>query len=103
MQSLFWGRTDYQDLNHRKLARNHSDDRWPEWVWQGSASLGETAQIFAGELGGGGYGAPIDFNSQSFDKMAQVRACTMSMSPTIRAGRQGAHSAGVSSLFSGAR
>ena len=46
--------TDYQDLDYRKLARNHTDDRWPEWIWQGSASLGSTAQVFAGELGGGG-------------------------------------------------
>eukprot|EP00038_Savillea_parva_P006369 m.163286 g.163286 ORF g.163286 m.163286 type:complete len:1147 (+) comp12291_c0_seq1:1380-4820(+) len=73
MQSLFWGRTDYQDLDYRKAARNHTDDRWPEWVWQGSASLGQTAQVFAGELGGGGYGAPVSFNSQSFGKMASVQ------------------------------
>ena len=73
MQSMFWGRTDYQDLNYRKLARNHTDDRWPEWVWQGSASLGKSAQIFAGELGGGGYGAPINFNEAGSDKMSQVQ------------------------------
>jgi len=73
MQSLFWGRTDYQDLNYRKLARNHTDDHWPEWIWQGSASLGKGAQVFAGELGGGGYGAPISFNSASYDKMAEVQ------------------------------
>jgi alpha-mannosidase len=73
MGSMFWGRTDYQDLNYRKLARNHTDDRWPEWVWQGSASLGKSAQIFAGELGGGGYGAPINFNDAGNDKMSQVQ------------------------------
>ena len=58
MQSLYWGRTDFQDLDMRK---NHTKphDQWPEWVWQGSASLGKSAQVFAGELGGGGYGAPI--------------------------------------------
>eukprot|EP00729_Bicosta_minor_P002033 gene2033-12011_t len=62
-----------RDLNYRKLARNHTDDRWPEWVWQGSASLGKSAQIFAGELGGGGYGAPINFNEAGSDKMSQVQ------------------------------
>jgi hypothetical protein len=72
-----------QDLDHRKMARNHTDDRWPEWVWQGSASLGDTATVFAGELGGGGYGAPINFNSQTFDKMGQVCLfCLASWMPT---------------------
>lgn len=73
MQSLFWGRTDYQDLDYRKAARNHTDDRWPEWVWQGSASLGSSAQVFAGELTTGGYGAPINFDRAGTDKMAQVQ------------------------------
>jgi alpha-mannosidase len=70
---MFWGRTDYQDLNYRKEARNHTDDRWPEWVWRGSASLGKSAEIFAGELGGGGYGAPINFNGAGNDKMSYVQ------------------------------
>lgn len=59
MESLFWGRTDYQDFNVRK---NHSR---LEWVWQGSQSLGAGAQVFAGELyggGGGGYGTWIGFD-----------------------------------------
>ena len=46
----------------------------PEWIWQGSKSLGESARVFAGQLGGGGYGAPISFNSfNDGDKMAQVQ------------------------------
>ena len=71
MQSLFWGRTDYQDMNYRAAARNHSDDRWPEWIWQGSASLGSSAQVFAGELGRNGYGAPINFNEASWTNQVQ--------------------------------
>jgi alpha-mannosidase len=73
MQSLFWGRTDYQDLNYRKQARNHTDDRWPEWIWQGSASLGEAARVFAGALGSGGYGTHINFNEGGSNKMSQVQ------------------------------
>ena len=59
MESMYWGRTDFEDFNMRK---NQSR---LEWVWQGSQSLGDTAQIFAGELyggGGGGYGTWIGFD-----------------------------------------
>jgi alpha-mannosidase len=59
MESLFWGRTDYQDLDYRKSWAGQSKNQWPEWVWQGSQSLGTAAEVFAGELTGGGYGAPI--------------------------------------------
>ncbi len=59
-ESLFWGRTDYQDFNIRKnLSRL-------EWIWQGSQSLGASAGIFAGEIyggGGGGYGTWIGFDN----------------------------------------
>jgi alpha-mannosidase len=33
-------------------------------VWEGSQSLGKSAEVFAGELGGGGYGAPIGWDNQ---------------------------------------
>jgi alpha-mannosidase len=59
MESMFWGRTDYQDFAVRKNTSRL------EWIWQGSQSLGKTAQIFAGELyggGGGGYGTWIGFD-----------------------------------------
>ena len=49
----------FKDFNMRK---NQSR---LEWVWQGSQSLGDTAQIFAGELyggGNGGYGTWIGFD-----------------------------------------
>eukprot|EP01061_Rhynchopus_euleeides_P019355 TRINITY_DN317_c0_g1_i1.p1 TRINITY_DN317_c0_g1~~TRINITY_DN317_c0_g1_i1.p1 ORF type:complete len:1106 (+),score=505.33 TRINITY_DN317_c0_g1_i1:99-3416(+) len=50
MDYLFWGRMDYQDFNMRK------PEQRLEWVWEGSESLGSSAQIFAGELFGGGRG-----------------------------------------------
>ena len=59
MESLFWGRTDYQDFNVRKNTSTL------EWVWQGSQSLGASAEIFAGEIygsGGGGYGTWFNFD-----------------------------------------
>ena len=63
MESLFWGRTDYQDLDYRKSYAGHMKNQWTEWVWQGSESLGKTAEVLAGELGGGGYGAPIGWDN----------------------------------------
>jgi len=63
MESLFWGRTDYQDLDFRKSYAGHMKNQWTEWVWQGSESLGKTAEVLAGELGGGGYGAPIGWDN----------------------------------------
>ncbi len=62
MNSLFWGRTDYQDMNHRYQTQGNPG---LEWIWQGSQSLGDSAQVFAGELfgtGGGGYGTWIGFD-----------------------------------------
>lgn len=59
MQSLFWGRTDYQDFNLRK------EQSRLEWLWQGSESLGREAMVFTGEIygqGGGGYGTWIGFD-----------------------------------------
>jgi len=60
MESLFWGRTDFQDFTRRKAEKRL------EWIWEGSASLGHTAQTFAGSLfgtGGGGYSTWVNFNS----------------------------------------
>jgi hypothetical protein len=50
MESLFWGRTDYQDLNKRYNESGY------EWIWRGSQSLGKSAQTFAGSLHGTGHG-----------------------------------------------
>ena len=50
MESMFWGRTDYQDLQSRFNTSGY------EWVWQGSASLGSSAQTFSGSLYGQGHG-----------------------------------------------
>jgi alpha-mannosidase len=62
MESLFWGRTDYQDQDWRKSNPGPMKNQWTEWVWEGSQSLGKSAEVFAGELGGGGYGAPIGWD-----------------------------------------
>jgi alpha-mannosidase len=62
-ESVFWGRTDYQDLNARKNVT--STGKGFEWIWEGSQSLGSSAQIFAGELyggGNGGYGTWIGYD-----------------------------------------
>eukprot|EP00755_Sulcionema_specki_P010240 Sspe_Gene.6786::Locus_2281_Transcript_1_1_Confidence_1.000_Length_2013::g.6786::m.6786/K01191/E3.2.1.24; alpha-mannosidase len=59
MDYEFWGRMDYQDFAMRKPQKRL------EWIWEGSESLGSSAQIFAGELfggGGGGYGTWIGFD-----------------------------------------
>ena len=58
MESLFWGRMDWQDRKMRYDKQQGTDGF--EWIWQGSASLGKSAQIFAGNLfgtGNGGYGS----------------------------------------------
>jgi alpha-mannosidase len=57
-ESLFWGRTDYQDLNNRLSYEGQQHNQWPEWVWQGSHSMGKSSELFAGQLTTGGYGAP---------------------------------------------
>merc|ERR1719253_1112970 len=62
-ESVFWGRTDYQDLNARKNFTGTK--KGFEWIWEGSQSLGSSAQIFAGELyggGGGGYSTWINYD-----------------------------------------
>ena len=59
MDYLFWGRMDYQDFAARK------PEKKLEWIWEGSESLGSAAQIFAGELfggGNGGYSTWIGYN-----------------------------------------
>ena len=60
--SLFWGRTDYQDVALRTSTAGKKDNHWLEWVWRGSPSLGAKADIFAGELTTGQYAAPGGFN-----------------------------------------
>lgn len=62
MESLFWGRMDYQDRNTRK-----AKGQGFEWIWQGSKSLGNSAQVFAGDLygtGDGGYSTWFDFDGE---------------------------------------
>lgn len=40
----------------------HDNNQWPQWVWQGSQSLGDSAQVMAGQLGSGGYGTWIGWD-----------------------------------------
>lgn len=63
MESLFWGRMDYQDRNMRYNKKQGTNGF--EWIWQGSKSLGKSAEVFAGDLygsGGGGYSTWINFD-----------------------------------------
>ncbi|XP_074275154.1 putative alpha-mannosidase At5g13980 [Silene latifolia] len=53
--SLFFARIDYQDREKRK------NDKSLEFVWQGSESLGSTAQIFTGAFWEGYYEPPAGF------------------------------------------
>ena len=46
----------------RTSPAGQANNQWPEWVWQGSQSLGKSAELFAGELTTGGYGAPIGWD-----------------------------------------
>jgi len=74
MESLFWGRMDYQDRNMRyDLGQKSANASHPknsptggfEWVWRGSKSLGASADVFAGDLygtGAGGYSTWINFD-----------------------------------------
>jgi alpha-mannosidase len=66
MESMYWGRMDYQDRNMRFNKQQGTDGY--EWVWQGSKSLGESAQIMAGNLfgtGDGGYSTFFGFEDQN--------------------------------------
>jgi alpha-mannosidase len=59
MQSLFWGRMDYQDRNARKPKKQL------EWIWEGSESLGSSSRTFSGNLygtGAGGYSTWMNFD-----------------------------------------
>ncbi len=61
MNSLFFGRMDYQDLNYRRETSRL------EYIWDGSNSLSSSAQVFTGQLfgkGGGGYSTFIAFDSE---------------------------------------
>eukprot|EP00040_Diaphanoeca_grandis_P000572 m.15796 g.15796 ORF g.15796 m.15796 type:complete len:1168 (-) comp10754_c0_seq1:58-3561(-) len=62
-ESLYWGRTDYQDMEHRTSWKGQQNNQWPQWVWQGSQSLGASANIMAGQLGSGGYGTNIGWDN----------------------------------------
>ena len=62
MESLFWGRMDWQDRTMRYERKQGTNGF--EWVWQGSRSLGSSAQTFAGNLfgrGAGGYSSWFSF------------------------------------------
>ena len=63
--SFFWGRMDWQDRQMRFNKEQGTDGF--EWIWQGSQSLGSSAQIFAGNLygtGSGGYGVFVSTTSE---------------------------------------
>ena len=71
MESLFWGRMDYEDRDMRfGLDQTSSTPEKPttggfEWIWEGSKSLGASAQVFAGNLygtGQGGYSTWMNFD-----------------------------------------
>jgi len=62
-EGFFWGRMDWQDRTMR-FNKQQGHDGF-EWIWQGSQSLGASAQIFAGNLygtGGGGYSTWLGFD-----------------------------------------
>ena len=62
-ESLFWGRMDWQDRSARY--QGPGSHLGFEFIWEGSASLGDSAQLFAGNLfgnGGGGYSTWVNFN-----------------------------------------
>ena len=62
MDYLFWGRMDYQDFAMRKPTQKL------EWIWEGSETMGDTAQIFAGQLfgrGAGGYGTWTSYDNRN--------------------------------------
>ena len=63
MESLFWGRTDYQDSHYRQSTAGKSSNHWLEWIWRGSESLGAHADVFAGQLTTGGYSAPVSYSN----------------------------------------
>jgi len=65
-EALFFGRIDYQDYNVRAQSKRL------EWIWRASESLGEEAQVFAGQFWNG-YGPPsgFDFNIGSNDPPVQ--------------------------------
>ena len=71
-ESLFWGRTDYQDLNYRMSYEGQQNNQWPEWVWRGSQSLGSSAEVFAGQLTTHNYGAPISWDTGKRHDIAAI-------------------------------
>ena len=69
-ESIYWGRMDWQDRQMRFNKEQGTDGF--EWIWQGSESLGASAQIFAGNLygqGGGGYSTWFNFNDGDEDQI----------------------------------
>lgn len=47
----------------RTNATFHKEEKWLEWVWRGSPSMGTRADIFSGELTTGQYGMPVGMPS----------------------------------------
>ena len=69
-ESIYWGRMDWQDRQMRFNKEQGTDGF--EWIWQGSESLGASAQIFAGNLygqGNGGYSTWFNFNDGDEDQI----------------------------------
>ena len=50
-------------MSWRTSPAGRAKNQWPEWVWQGSQSLGKSAELLAGQLTVHGYGAPISWNT----------------------------------------
>ena len=50
-------------MSWRTSPAGKAKNQWPEWVWQGSQSLGKSAELLAGQLTVHGYGAPISWNT----------------------------------------
>ena len=113
MESLFWGRMDYEDRDMRfGLDQTSSTPEKPttggfEWIWEGSKSLGASAQVFAGNLygtGQGGYSTWMNFDGSDdqinddprrhdynvdrwvdkFVQDARAQACLLYTSPSPR-------------------
>ena len=49
-------RVGHQDMAWRTSPQGKAANQYPEWVWQGSQSLGKSAELFAGQLTVHGYG-----------------------------------------------
>jgi hypothetical protein len=54
-EGLFFARLDHQDRDQRLASKNM------EFIWRGSPSLGEQAEVFTGAFLNGGYGPTSGF------------------------------------------